>query len=70
MQTLVPVKSAPQVPRALHQLLVLVLLHLELPLALYGNEAHLRLAHPRDLADAAERAGSRSGDGVDGLALG
>lgn len=67
--TLVPVESAPQVPCALHQLLVLVLLHLELPLALHGDEAHLGFAHAGHLADAAQRVVGRCCDGVDGLAL-
>jgi len=36
-----PIEPPPQVPRALHQLFVLVLLHLQLPLSLDGNEEHL-----------------------------
>ena len=43
---LIPVQSSPQVSRPLHQLLVLVLLHLELALPLYGNEHHAPLLLP------------------------
>lgn len=41
---LVSIQSASQVSGALHQLLVLVLLHLQLALSLYRDGVHLSLA--------------------------
>jgi hypothetical protein len=40
MYSLQPIELPPQQPRPLHELLVLVLLHLELPLPLYTNHVH------------------------------
>lgn len=38
---LIPVQPSPQIPRPLHQLLILMLLHLQLPLPLHTNRIHL-----------------------------
>ncbi len=44
----IPVKSPPQIPGPLHQLLVLVLLHLQLSLPFYADHVHL-LSSPQTL---------------------
>lgn len=41
--TLIPIQPPPQVPRPLHQLLILMFLHLQFPLPLHRNQHHL---HP------------------------
>ena len=44
---LVPIKPPPQIPRPLHQFLILVFLHLQFPLPLDGNGLHLPHFMPR-----------------------